>query len=249
MAPSKTQKATPPVGSRRDRLASFETARKKEQRRRSLTLLAVCLVLAMALLAYPLYLFVTDYRLSKAPITEIGPQLTEAGCDPVSKNKATGNQEHVPEGSPISYAQAPPDSGQHYPQPAGFTKRFYTPADRPAVGSLVHNLEHGYTVAWYRDGTPQKQISELQRISRTFKDDAYRPENKFIAAPWSETDGAGFPAGKNVVLTHWYADPAEPQNTAKQQGVRQACGVVSGAAVADFMAKYPYQQAPEPTGQ
>ena len=248
MAPTNTKKSAPPVGNRRDRLASFEAARKKEQRRRSLGLLVICLVLALALLAYPLYLFVKDYRLSSAKIGEIGASVAAAGCDPVTKNKATGNQEHVAEGTKITYAQSPPDSGKHYPSPAAFAKRFYTVADRPAVGTLVHNLEHGYTIAWYRDSTPQKQIDELQRITKTFKDDAYHPENKFIAAPWSDADGTGFPAGKNVVLSHWYANPDQPGDIAAQQGIRQACSLVSGAAVADFMAKYPFKDAPEPNG-
>lgn len=248
MAPSKT-KATPSSGSRRDRLASFEAARKKEQRRRSLTLLAICLVLATALLAYPLYLFVNDYRLSRATISQIGASAAAAGCDPVAKHAATGNQEHVADGTPIPYDQTPPDSGPHYATPAGFTKRFYTLEERPAVGTLVHNLEHGYTLVWYRDTMPQAQIDELERVSKTFKDEGYRPENKFIAAPWSESDGAGFPAGKDVVLTHWYADPNNPTDTTKQQGVRQACSLVSGAVIADFMKAYPYQQSPEPNAQ
>lgn len=248
MATTNTKKQAPSVGNRRDRLASFEAARKKEQRRRSLGLLAICLVLALALLAYPLYLFITDYRLSKAKITEIGVNVAAAGCDPVTKNKATGNQQHVADGTQITYAQAPPDTGEHYPEPAAFAKRFYTTADRPPVGNLVHNLEHGYTIAWYRDSTPEKQVTQLQRISKTFKDDAYHPENKFIAAPWSDADGAGFPAGKNVVLAHWYANPDRPDNLAQQQGVRQACSAVSGAAIADFMAKYTFKMAPEPNG-
>ncbi|HYP45158.1 MAG TPA: DUF3105 domain-containing protein [Propionibacteriaceae bacterium] len=248
MASSKT-KAEPATGSRRDRLASFEAARKKDQRRRTLTLFAICSVLALALLAYPLYLFVNDARLSRRTISEIGVSAAAAGCDPVAKNAATGNQDHVAEGTEIPYPQSPPDSGPHYATPAGFTKRFYNAEDRPAVGTLVHNLEHGYTIAWYRDSMPADQITELERISKTFKDEGYRPENKFIAAPWSESDGPGFPAGKNVVLAHWYADPDAPTDVAKQQGVRQACNVVSGAVVADFMKQYPYQASPEPNAQ
>lgn len=248
MAASSTRRATPTPGNRRQRLASFEAARKKEQRRRSLRLLAICLVLALALLAYPLYLFVHDYRASSAKINEIGATVQAAGCDPVTKNMATGNQEHLPEGTKITYAQTPPDSGKHYPVPAEFSKRFYTVQDRPAVGTLVHNLEHGYTLLWYRAGTPANQVDQLQRIAKTFNDDAYHPQNKFIAAPWSEADGAGFPAGKNTVLARWYADPAKPTDTSLQLGVRQACTSVSGAAIQDFMARYPYTAAPEPDG-
>jgi hypothetical protein len=33
-----------------------------------------------------------------------------------------------------------------------------------------------------------------------------------------------------------------------QKGVRQACNNVSGAAITDFMAKYPAANSPEPNG-
>ena len=78
MAKKSSTKAAP-TGSRRDRLASFETARKKEQRRRNLGLLAICLVLALALLAYPLFLFVKDYQASQRSISDIGASVASAG--------------------------------------------------------------------------------------------------------------------------------------------------------------------------
>jgi Protein of unknown function (DUF3105) len=234
--------------SRRDKLASFETARKKEQRSRTIRLLVICLVLAIALLAYPVYLFVDDYRARNATIDDFGSSLADAGCDPVAEHAATGNQDHVPEGTKVDYAQTPPDSGKHYPSPAPFTKHFYAEADRPPVETVVHNLEHGYTVAWYRASAPSKQIKDLQRIAKTFGSEEYNPDDKFIAAPWSDADGAGFPAGKNIVITRWTADPNDPSNPSTQKGVRQACTNVSGAAIKEFMTKYPVANSPEPSG-
>lgn len=245
MAKSPTPASGP---SRRDRLASFEAARKSEQRRRTVLMLVICGVLAIALLAYPVYLFVDDYRARNATITDFGTDAASAGCDPVQENAATGNQDHVADGTQVDYAQTPPDSGAHYASPAAFTKHFYTTADRPAVETLVHNLEHGYTVAWYRAEAPQDEIDELSSIAKTFGSDDYDPADKFIAAPWSEADGAGFPEGKDVVLARWTADPANPAEQSTQKGVRQACSQVSGAAIADFMAQYPVASSPEPNG-
>jgi hypothetical protein len=243
-------KPTPSTGAgRRDRLASFEAARKKEQRRRSFLLLGVCLVLAAALLSYPIYLAIKDSQLKGAAISTLGSSLADAGCDPVVENPASGNQDHQPVGTPITYPQTPPNSGPHYDTPAPFAKHFYSTGDRPAVPTLVHNLEHGYTIAWYRDTTPQDQVDALESISRTFSTSLRTQadfSSKFIAAPWSEADGPAFPAGKNVVLTRWYADPQAPADAAKQKGVSQACTSVSGAAVEDFMKKYPFQDSPEP---
>jgi hypothetical protein len=234
--------------SRRDKLASLEAARKKEQRTRTIRLLVICIVLALALLAYPVYLFVDDYRARNATIEELGSSLAAAGCDPIAEQVATGNQDHVPEGTKVDYAQAPPDSGTHNPTPAPFTKHFYAAADRPAVETLVHNLEHGYTVVWYRADGPSEQIEDLERISKTFGSEDFNPADKFIAAPWSDADGAGFPAGKSVVITRWTADPNDPGDVTKQKGARQACTDVSGAAVKEFMAKYPVSNSPEPNG-
>lgn len=249
MAKTKLTKPAPSGGSRRAKLASLEASRKAEQRRRTVGLLAICLVLALALLAYPVYLFVDDYRARNATLTELGTSLSAAGCDPVEEAAASGNQDHVEDGTQVPYDQFPPASGPHYESPAPFTKRFYSADDRPPVETLVHNLEHGYTVVWYRDTMPEEEKTALQRVAKTLTgDDTYNPENKFIAAPWTEADGAGFPAGKDVVLTRWFADPTNPTDQASQKGVRQSCTRVSGAAIADFRAKYPFASSPEPNG-
>jgi Protein of unknown function (DUF3105) len=246
--PKKPESSASSGASRRDRLASFEAARKRDQRRRSIGLLGICLVLALALLAYPLFLFVKDYQARNATIEDIGVSLSSAGCAAISEHAATGNQQHVAEGTKVPYDQYPPDSGPHYPTPAPFTKRFYSMADRPAVSTLVHNLEHGYTVVWYRDTAPAAQKDALEAISKVFSKDDTNPANKFIAAPWTDADGAGFPADKDVVLTRWYADPADPADATKQKGVRQACTTVSGPAIKDFMTKFPFSSSPEPNG-
>ena len=234
--------------SRRDKLASLDAARKKEQRTRTIRLLVICIVLAVALLAYPVYLFVDDYRARNAKIEDLGSSLAAAGCDPITEQPATGNQDHVPDGTKVTYAQTPPDSGSHYANPAPFTKHFYAAADRPPIDTLVHNLEHGYTVVWYRAEAPGNQIQNLERIAKTFGSEDYNPADKFIAAPWSEADGAGFPAGKSVVITRWTADPNNPSDPTMQRGVRQACTEASGAGIKEFMAKYPAANSPEPNG-
>ncbi|HEY0237638.1 MAG TPA: DUF3105 domain-containing protein, partial [Friedmanniella sp.] len=144
-------------------------------------------------------------------------------------------------------AQSPPDSGKHYPSPASFTKHFYSTDDRPDVETLVHNLEHGYTVAWYRADAPEAEITALRQAAGTFGSENYDPTQKFIAAPYSTTDGT-FPDGKNVVLARWTANPTNPGDQAQQKGERQACTRVSGQAISDFMTKFPTASSPEPNG-
>lgn len=247
MAKPKPKKAVSAGGNRRDKLANFEAARKKDQRRRTIILLAVCVALAMALLAYPVILFVDNYRAQNADIATLGPDAAAAACTPPEENPATGNQQHEADGTAIPYDRRPPDSGPHYNTWADFTRKFYTVEDRPAVGNIVHNLEHGYAVIWYRDTMPADQIETLRKISLTFGNDDYATD-KFIAAPWSEADGGGMPDGKNIVMTHWYAPRDDPANTTLQKGIRSSCAEVSGAAIKDFMAKYPSVDSPEPNG-
>ena len=252
MAKTKPPKATAsrsaaPTGSKRAQLASFEQSRKKEQRNRTIGLLVICVVLAGALLAYPVYLFVQDSQARSATLASIGVPVAQAGCDPANEKQATGNQDHVAAGTKVDYTEKPPSFGQHYDTPAPFTKRFYTMQDRPAVETLVHNLEHGYTIAWYRADAPADQITALENASKTFQASEYDINQKFIAAPWAASDGA-FPEGKNVVLARWTADPQNPSATAAQKGVEQGCAAVSGQAIADFMAKYPATNSPEPNG-
>ena len=234
--------------SRRNKLASFEAARKKEQRNRTIRLLVICVVLAALLLAYPVYLFVDDYRARNADLATIGADVAAAACDAPTEAPASGNQDHVPDGTRVTYTEFPPAFGQHYQSPAPFTKRFYRMADRPPVETLLHNLEHGYTVLWYRENAPRNVIRDAERAAKTFGGDDYNPADKFIAAPWSDADGGAFPEGKNVVLSRWTANPQDPGDVTRQLGVRQACGQLSGQAVKDFMAKYPFSSSPEPNG-
>lgn len=246
MAKPKAKQAATAAENRRAKLATFESDRKKQQRNRTIKLLSLCVVLAVALLAYPVYLFVDDIRMRSTPLAEIGATVEAAGCSAEESNPATGNQVHVADGTAIPFERFPPDSGPHYNSWAPFAKKFYTMEDRPAIGNLAHNLEHGYLIVWYRDGMPADQVKDLKAISRTFTSNDL--SSKFIAAPWTEADGAPFPEGKNVVLARWFANPNDPGNVGLQKGIRLACGQVSGQVVKDFMAKHPATSAPEPNG-
>ena len=103
--------------------------------------------------------------------------------------------------------------------------------------TLVHNLEHGYTVVWY-DETVAADPEQLQAIEDL---SARIPEEpgkiKFIASAWDDAYGA-FPSGIHVAMSHWGA----------KEGHVQMCGQVSGEAINAFMDAYPYTDALEPNG-
>ena len=150
-------------------------------------------------------------------IADIGVAASAAGCDAVAENPATGNQEHVAEGTKVKYDRTPPDSGKHYPTPAPFTKRFYTTADRPAVETLVHNLEHGYTVVWYRDAMPADQVDQLQSDLEDLHRRGLRPGRQVHRGTLDRCRRRGLSRrARTSCLTRWYADPSNPRPVAAE---------------------------------
>lgn len=192
------------------------------------------------------------------PLRSIGVTAAEAKCLPDQTNNVKARRQHIPEGTALTFPTAPAATGDHYPtwvtRPQ--ERHFYTRQDRPALGYLVHNQEHGYTILWYDDTIDEdsRQYEQLQQIAANFPvDGAF--ENKFIVAPWTGEDMeqvdkaarstfTGFPKGTHFAFTHWSLGPkAEDENG--RLGVRRFCGDLSGAAVASFTKQYPYTDAPE----
>jgi Protein of unknown function (DUF3105) len=233
----------------RDRRAVIEQLRRDQQRaerRRTVVVISVCAVVAVVIIALAAVPLLRQKKLSSQALSSIGVSQSSAGCQDVVKKKATGNQEHKPVGTPITYADTPPAFGPHYPTPAPFSRKFYTAQDRPQVEYLVHNLEHGYSLLWYDDTIAKdgKQLTAIKAIAGKFK--GTKLTNKFIAVPWTAKDGKAFPGGAHVALTHW-SSGGDPADTSKQQGVWQYCGKVSGQVVGTFMKDYPYTDSPEPS--
>lgn len=88
--------------------------------------------------------------------TELRPAAETAGCtlqDPQAEGAG-----HI-EGT-VDYASDPPHSGNHNPQPA--TDGAYTEA--PSKESIVHALEHGRIVIWYKPDLPAAQRGALKAL-------------------------------------------------------------------------------------
>jgi len=221
---------------RRARVEEMRRQQKAAERRKSVLLIGTAAVIALAIIAVPVYMEFDRRRndpTNKA-IDSFGVAAAQASCDPVTDDPATGESDHVSEGTRITYTTVPPSSGRHYPVPASIGSRgFYTAEDRPRVEQLVHNLEHGYTVLWYSPSLPDEQKTQLRDLAARLTSEAkYR---KFIASAWDESYGK-FPAGKAIALSHW----------TRGEGHRQFCGQLSGAAVKTFMDTHPASDSVEP---
>jgi hypothetical protein len=232
----------------RDRRAVIEQMRRDQQRkerRRTYIVIAVCVVVALVIVGAAAVPLIKQTAASKGALGDLGAAEKSAGCQPIIKKQATGNQQHKPEGTTITYPDSPPAFGPHYPVTAPFARKFYTKDDRPKLEYLVHNLEHGYNILWY-DDTVAKNGDELAAVKAiASKFSGQKLTDKFIAAPYTSSDGKAFPKGAHVAITHWSAgkDPSDP---AKQKGIWQYCAKPSGAVVSQFVKDWPYTDSPEP---
>lgn len=233
---------------RRARIEQLERERKRAERRRLLLFSGVVGVVALIIIGVTGWSLYSDWRTEQAAadknLSEFGVPAAQAGCTQPQQAPASGGGEHIAEG-PIGYDQAPPAAGPHRPMWVQLARPFYTTEDRPEVESLVHNLEHGYTILWYDEtfANREQALQELENMAGKFSADTL--DTAFIAAPWTSADAADegeFPQGKHIALTHWYADP---QTRGDQQAVTQYCAEFSGGVVEQFMSEYPQAAAPE----
>lgn len=99
-------------------------------------------------------------------ISSLPAAVQAAGCvtidTPDSIARTDANRTHVSPGTKVPYATNPPSYGPHYPVPASDGE--YKPASTPAIGYLVHALEHGRIEYQYRPGLPLADVSELEAL-------------------------------------------------------------------------------------
>jgi hypothetical protein len=208
------------------RRAVADDVRRKQsraERRKSFAIVGACAAVAVMIIGAAAYSPIKNWwdlrQFRGLDLASIGAPATVCG-KPTTKD-ATGEQQHVPDGTDIEYKDAPPAFGEHYPEPDGMERKLYTEDDRPPLGELVHNLEHGYTILWYDQSIADdgSQMDELRGIA-------------------DKLQGTG--------MTHWSKGGVGDDATDKQVGVFQYCTDVSGAALKDFMLEYPYTDSPEP---
>lgn len=227
----------------------IRNSQKSADRRKGGMIIGVAVVMGLLIIGAAAWKPVTD-AISMREFKEKELSAIGAGadvCQDVTTAPANGMQDHVAPGTFIPYEEAPPAFGQHYDSWEPMDRKFYD-SDRPDLGFLVHNLEHGYTVLWYDETVAEdaEQMETVKGIAAKFDGDDMR--NKFKAVPWTSEDGDDFPEGQHVALSHWSAGGVGETDTSKQVGVWQYCSEPSGEALETFMTDYPYMDSPEPNG-
>ncbi|CAN7455027.1 DUF3105 domain-containing protein [Terrabacter sp. LjRoot27] len=236
---------------RRERVAEMQAAQKRAERRRLLVVIGACVAVIAIIGAAVAWAIIGEQNKKDEALQNISGDVAAASCDPITNDPASGSSDHVGPGTnqadvtKIEYSTVPPSSGKHFAVPAVDGRRVYTVADAPQIETLVHNLEHGYTILWYDRSVEKEQAAAFEALStkvNAMKESA----NKFLISPWDPAYGA-LPAGKKYALSHWSADVDQASGkVSNQMGHRQLCGGLNTTVVEDFVKKHPWSSAPEP---
>ena len=228
---------------------SIRSQQSKRENRRGMAIVGVCVAIAVVIVGAAAFKPIKDWydlrSYASDSLSDIGAEAST--CQKVTTKKAEGNQDHVEVGTPMSYPDAPPAFGTHWNMWDTIDRKLYTESDRPELGELVHNLEHGYTILWYDETIADDAgaMDDLRGIASKL-DSTTNLRDKFKAVPWTSEDGEAFPKGQHVAFTHWSIGGVGETDPAKQVGVWQYCSEVSGAALDQFMEDYPYMDSSEP---
>jgi hypothetical protein len=238
---------------RRERVAQMQAAQKKAERRRLFVVIGACVAVVALIGAAVAWAIISEQNKKAEALQNITGDVAAASCDAITNDPASGSSEHVGPGTnqagmtKIKYSTVPPSSGKHFAVPAVDKRRVYTVADAPAMETLVHNLEHGYTILWYDRSVETEQAATFKALAtkvNAMKESA----NRFLISPWDPAYGA-LPAGKKYALSHWGADVDRSSGkVTNQMGHRQLCGGLNSTVVEDFVKKFPWSAAPEPGG-
>lgn len=195
---------------RRARLEELKRQQRQAERRKNFLFAGSAIVVAIILIAaaiIPAYLHDQAQKAKKKVGYQASPTSAEkkAGCDGVHNDPVSPRATHIIN-KPIDYSKErfgdthggakpiPPSGGPHNPVTLGDKNRFYALDTGVRPERAVHNLEHGYVVAWYDASLPAAQVTQLQALA---KDPSL---SELLVVGWWQ---GPLPQGKHVVLTSW----------------------------------------------
>jgi hypothetical protein len=220
---------------RRQRLEDLRKQQRAAERRKNFLFTGSAILIAVALIAgavIPTYLHDRAKKRKAAEaikkekqVVQLAPTAAEkaAGCLGVHQDPLSAAALHVT--TPIDYSKEkngdtnggtppiPPSGGKHNPISLGDTTRFYPLSQKPRPERAVHNLEHGYIVAWYDSKLPAADVKTLQTLTSSLQ--------RFLVVGWWQGD---LPAGKHLVLSSW--------------GRTERCSTASADVISNFFAKH-----------
>lgn len=132
-------------------------------------------------------------------VTDLDAAAKAAGCE--LKSFKSNSREHTDDlNEQIPYSSSPPTSGKHYLEPA--EDGAYDEA--PDVKQLVHTMEHGRVIIWFKPSLPADERADLKAL---FDEDEYQ----MVITPDPTR------MKYEVAATAWSADP-KPNGTGRLLG-------------------------------
>ncbi len=182
---------------RREAKLVEQRAAAAKARRTRLVLFGLCGLVVVGLVGAAIANQQAQRRQQAAAAEAVTARLDDLGCTPDTQQPDRGGGHLDPQvlaQSPpeVIYDDRPATSGQH----VGSVVKTGVYDVRIDERLLVHNLEHGYVVAWYGSDAPDEQVAELKEFAQTSIDGQYP---KLIVAPW---DGA-LPDEANFAWSAW----------------------------------------------
>jgi uncharacterized protein DUF3105 len=159
---------------REERLAKERSAATAERRRRLLGMLAGGVLAAAAIAAIVVAVMAGGGDDGPKPNQDDGPRVAipaqkisslddaakAAGCTLRSAAAGPNDRQHVTVA--VNYPQLPPIFGPHNPTPAHDGN--YVGQGQVEREQIVHSMEHGRVVIWYRPNLPKRRISQLETL-------------------------------------------------------------------------------------
>jgi hypothetical protein len=128
-------------------------------------------------------------------VTDLQEATRAAGCE-LSSERATTREHLGNVDARVKYRTNPPTDGRHYQNPADDGAYSEAPPDT----TLVHTLEHGRVIVWFKPSLPEEQRADLKAL---FDEDEYQ----MVLVPRRNMD-------YDVAASAWNADPV-PNGTGR----------------------------------
>jgi hypothetical protein len=133
--------------------------------------------------------------------TDLNEAVKAAGCEIRSFRARSRDHSNDP-AEQIPYESNPPTSGKHFVEPAGDGAY----GDAPPDTALVHTLEHGRMIIWFKPSLPKDERANLKAL---FDDDSYQ----MVITPRRNMPYA-------VAASAWSSQP-EPLGTGRLLGCKR----------------------------
>jgi hypothetical protein len=131
-------------------------------------------------------------------VTELDEAVEAAGCE-LKSERARGRDHTTDLAERVQYPSNPPTGGNHYIEPTDDTAFPEAPQDE----QLVHSLEHGRVIIWFKPNLPEDTRADLKAL---YDSDTYQ----MIIVPRREMP-------YQVAASAWSREP-EPNGTGRLLG-------------------------------